>query len=269
MEIQMNGNTLRGDVNELVQFVKEYEQKTTVVPMTKTSPENLGYKGRTSRMRKPNYTKAEINEMKYLYKQGATDEEIAKTLGRTTAGVQRKRAKLGYTLYKKRQKRRNQNQRWTEAEDRKLLKLVSENSTWNFIAKELGRTKHAIRARHNTLQKNTTPTKLTENLDKKRKEKKTSRKDVGWKHWTKTEDKFIVKEMRLGRKPKQIAQVLTGRTLPAIKIRMHKLKTGKILIDEPNNDSKAVVGAKVEAYGSEKASAQLPAESVSNDNFNY
>ena len=93
------------------------------------------------------WTDKDKEDLEKKFKQGKSDEEIAKYLGRTVNAVGRVRLMMG--LYRQRMRR------WTEEEDDKLESLVNKGKKDKEIAKILNRSQSAITNRKSRISKET------------------------------------------------------------------------------------------------------------------
>ena len=96
---------------------------------------DMGYK---------HYSSAEKNTIKKMFADGATDEQIAKKLGRTTNAILLKRLEM--KLYSDRK------MQWSESEHLMLEALLNKGYSYEKIAVEMGRTYHSIRGKVRSLQ---------------------------------------------------------------------------------------------------------------------
>lgn len=91
------------------------------------------------------WTDKDKEDLERKFKQGKSDEEIAKYLGRTVSAVGRVRLMMG--LYRQRMRR------WTEEEDERLVSLVNTGKKDKEIAKILDRSQSAITNRKSKISK--------------------------------------------------------------------------------------------------------------------
>lgn len=96
---------------------------------------------------KKQWTDKDKEDLEKKFKQGKSDEEIAKCLGRTVNAVGRVRLTMG--LHRQRMRR------WTEEEDDKLESLVNKGKKDKEIAKILNRSQSAIATRKSNISKET------------------------------------------------------------------------------------------------------------------
>ena len=82
------------------------------------------------------WTATETTELKRLFSEGKTNDEIAKALGRECNSVHTKKKRLGLRNYSR--------QLWTDAETERLIELVRQGKTGYEIANALGKHYKAV-----------------------------------------------------------------------------------------------------------------------------
>ena len=89
------------------------------------------------------YTRAETMAIKNMFAEGATDAQIAESLGRSKKGIKHKRQNMDL--------KSSHYKRWSEAEDAALEALLSKGYRHQQIADKMGRTYDSIQQRTKTL----------------------------------------------------------------------------------------------------------------------
>ena len=102
------------------------------------------------------WTDKEKQELEKQFKQGKSDKEIAKHLGRTVNAITRVRIMM--KLYRREVKH------WTEEEDEKLKSLVRSGKKDEEIGNVLGRTRSAVANRKALFRRNANRTKKVEDI---------------------------------------------------------------------------------------------------------
>jgi acyl-CoA reductase-like NAD-dependent aldehyde dehydrogenase len=87
------------------------------------------------------WTPADERGLCELYWRGVTDEELARTFGRTTGAIRAKRHELGAV------RTADQRRPWTTADDDMLDYMWERGMSDAEMAKELGRTESAVKSR--------------------------------------------------------------------------------------------------------------------------
>ena len=89
------------------------------------------------------YTRAETMAIKNMFAEGATDAQIAESLGRSEKGVKHKRQEMNL--------KSSHYKRWSEAEDVALIALVKGGCTHQQIADKMDRTYDSVQQRASKL----------------------------------------------------------------------------------------------------------------------
>ena len=138
------------------------------------------------------WTEAETTELKMLFSEGKTSDEIGKALGRKRENVENKKKRLGLRNYSR--------QLWTEAETTELKMLFSEGKTSDEIGKALGRKR--------------------ENVENKK--KRLGLRNFSRQLWTDTETERLIELVRQGKTGYEIANAL-GKHYKAVSTKKKRL----------------------------------------------
>ena len=93
---------------------------------------------------RPSWTEADVAELKRLYEEGFSDQDIGDALGRSVYAVCRRRSHCGFV---KRTVRR-----WSKADDRYVRRATKLGTRVSDMAKSLGRTEAAVDLRIRALR---------------------------------------------------------------------------------------------------------------------
>lgn len=92
------------------------------------------------------WTSGELDTLAYGASHGATPREIAEALGRTTDSVRRKASSVDIRLG-------HASARWTEAEERELVRMRSDGMTYEQIGGVIGRTGAAVQVHASAMRR--------------------------------------------------------------------------------------------------------------------